>query len=102
MGLGRKGEEDRKLVSHKSVLVNDAVVNIPSYTVRTGDIVSIRQKARQQLRIQSALALAEQKISCDWVTVEAAQYKGTLNRAPGVDDFASIYNVNLVVEFYSK
>lgn len=102
MGFASTRAEARQLVSHKAILVNDKVVNIPSFLVEVGDIVSIRAKAKNQGRIQAALALSEQRTATDWMVVEAGHYKGSLNRYPNLEDLSSLFNVNLVVELYSK
>ncbi|CEK09467.1 30S ribosomal protein S4 [Legionella hackeliae] len=102
MGFASTRAEARQLVAHKAVLVNDGVVNIPSYLVKPGDVVSIRQKAKGQGRIQAAVALSEQRASCDWLTVDASTFKGTFTSSPTLNDLSSYYNVNLVVELYSK
>ena len=67
MGFGSTRAEARQLVSHKSILVNGSVVNVPSYQISEGDVVSIREKAKEQLRIKSALELAAQRSDIDWV-----------------------------------
>jgi small subunit ribosomal protein S4 len=68
MGFGSTRAESRQLVSHKAILVNGNVVNIPSYQVEAGDTISIREKAKTQLRIQGALALSANR-AVDWVDV---------------------------------
>lgn len=102
MGFACTRAEARQLVTHKAVLVNDQVVNIPSYLVKPSDVISIRQKARGQGRIQAAVALSEQRAPCDWLTVDSNALKGTFTAAPTLNDLAAYYNVNLVVELYSK
>jgi small subunit ribosomal protein S4 len=102
MGFASTRAEARQLVSHKAVLVNEQVVNIPSYLVKPGDVLAIRQRARGQGRIQAAIALSEQHAACDWLTVEASSFKGTFATAPTLNDVSQLYNVNLVVELYSK
>lgn len=102
MGFASTRAEARQLVAHKAILVNDKVVNIPSFLVEVGDVVSIRAKAKSQGRIQAALALSEQRTASDWVQVEGGQHKGQLNRYPSLEDLSSLFNVNLVVELYSK
>jgi small subunit ribosomal protein S4 len=102
MGFASTRAEARQLVAHKAILVNDSVVNVPSYLVNPGDIVSVRQKAKSQGRVQAALALSEQRAPCDWITVDSASFKGTFSTAPTLTDLSSDYNVNLVVELYSK
>ncbi|HAU1152842.1 TPA: 30S ribosomal protein S4 [Legionella pneumophila] len=102
MGFASTRAEARQLVAHKAILVNDKVVNVPSFLVNPGDTVSVRQKAKNQGRIQAALALSEQRAPCDWITVDTASFKGTFSTAPTLMDLSSDYNVNLVVELYSK
>lgn len=102
MGFASTRAEARQLVAHKAIMVNDEVVNIASYLVSVGDVVSVRSKAKAQGRIQAALALSEQRPSNDWLLIEAANYKGSFSRYPSLDDLSSEFNVNLVVELYSK
>lgn len=102
MGFASTRAEARQLVSHKAILVNDQVVNIPSYLVKPGDVVSIRQKAKEQGRIKAAIALSEQRAPCDWLSIDAALLKGTFTNPPTLNDLSASYNVNLVVELYSK
>lgn len=102
MGFASTRAEARQLVAHKAILVNEQVVNIASYLVKPGDVVSVRQKAKKQGRIQAAAALSEQRASCDWLTVDMGAFKGTFATLPTLNDLSADYNVNLVVEFYSK
>jgi small subunit ribosomal protein S4 len=102
MGFASTRAEARQLVAHKAILVNDKIVNVPSYLVSPGDVITVRQKAKGQGRIQAALALSEQRAPCDWITVDASAFKGTFSTAPTLTDLSSDYNVNLVVELYSK
>lgn len=102
MGFASTRAEARQLVAHKAIMVNDKVVNIASYLVSVGDVVSVRSKAKGQGRIQAALALSEQRSASDWLLIEAANYKGSFSRYPSLEDLSSEFNVNLVVELYSK
>jgi small subunit ribosomal protein S4 len=102
LGFACTRAEARQLVSHKAILVNDIAVNIPSYLIQVGDVITVRSKAKAQGRIQAALALSEQRVPSDWLMVDAANYKGSLSRYPVLDDLSSEFNVNLVVELYSK
>lgn len=102
MGFASTRAEARQLVTHKAILVNDKVVNIPSLLVNPGDTISVRERAKTQGRIQAATALSEQRAPCDWITVDTASFKGTFTTAPKLSDLSSFYNVNLVVELYSK
>jgi small subunit ribosomal protein S4 len=101
MGFGSTRAESRQLVSHKSILVNGSTVNIPSYQVKADDVISIREKAKNQLRIKSALDLAAQR-DVEWVEVSAAKLEGTLKRVPDREDLPAEINENLIVELYSK
>jgi len=102
MGFASTRSEARQLVAHKAVVVNEQVVNIASYLVKSGDVISIRQKAKAQGRVQAAIALSEQRASCDWLTVDSTAVKGTFTTVPTLNDLSADFNVNLVVEFYSK
>jgi len=101
MGFGSTRAESRQLVSHKSILVNGSTVNIPSYQVKADDVISIREKAKNQLRIKSALDLAAQR-DVEWVEVSAAKLEGTFKRVPDREDLPAEINENLIVELYSK
>ncbi len=102
IGFGATRAEARQLVSHKSILVNGAVVNIPSYQVKAGDIVSLREKAKKQLRVQSAMALAAQRGEPEWIEVNSEKLEATFKSAPDRQDLSSEINENLIVELYSK
>jgi small subunit ribosomal protein S4 len=102
MGFGATRSESRQLVSHKAVLVNGKVVNVPSYSVKPGDVVAIREKSRNQLRIQQALALAGQRGDLEWVEVNASKMEGVFKHYPDRGELSSDINENLIVELYSK
>ena len=102
MGFGSTRAESRQLVSHKSIMVNGAVVNIPSYQVKAGDVVSVREKAKKQLRVQSALALASHRGDYEWVEVNSEKLEGIFKTVPDRQDLSSEINENLIVELYSR
>ncbi|MEQ8407669.1 MAG: 30S ribosomal protein S4 [Gammaproteobacteria bacterium] len=102
MGFGSTRAESRQLVSHKAITVNGEVVNVPSYQIAAGDVVAIRQKAKEQLRIKSALDLASQRSPIDWVSVDQSKLEGQFTRIPERTDLAQEINENLIVELYSK
>jgi small subunit ribosomal protein S4 len=102
MGFGSTRAEARQLVSHRAVMVNDQVVNIASYQVKPDDVVSIREKSRNQLRIQNALQLAQSVGLADWVDVDANKLSGIFKRVPDRGDLPADINESLVVELYSK
>jgi small subunit ribosomal protein S4 len=102
MGFAATRAEARQLVSHKAIVVNDIVVNIPSYQVAAGDKIEIREKAKAQSRIKSALDIATQVGLPDWVEVDEKKLAGVLRNLPGREDILPDINENLVVELYSK
>jgi len=102
MGFGSTRAEARQLVSHKGILVNGAVVNVASYQVKAGDIVALREKAKKQLRVQSALALAAQRGESEWIEFNSDKMEGVFKSAPERQDLSSEINENLIVELYSK
>ena len=102
IGFGSTRAEARQLVGHKAVLVNGEAVNIPSYQVKPGDVVSLREKAKKQLRIQSAMTLAEQRGDCGWIDVNASKFEGVFKSMPERTDLPAEINENLIVELYSK
>ena len=102
MGYASTRAEARQLVSHKSIEVNGKVVNIPSAQLKAGDSVIIREKAKKQLRIQSAIEIAGQVGLPDWVNVDTKKMVGVLTSLPDREDILPDINENLVVELYSK
>ncbi len=102
MGFGATRAESRQLVSHKAIMVNDRVVNIPSYQVSPGDVVSVREKSKKQLRIAGSLELAANRGSVEWVDVDRVKMTGTFRSVPDRADLQSDINENLIVELYSK
>ena len=102
MGFASTRAEARQLVSHKALTVNGQVVNIPSFQVKAGDIVAVREKAKKQVRIQEAMGLATQIGLPSWVAVDASKLEGTFKNVPDRAELYSDINEQLVVEFYSK
>ncbi|MBT3066543.1 30S ribosomal protein S4 [Rhodoferax sp. U11-2br] len=102
MGFGSTRAEARQLVSHKAVLVNGKPVNIPSYMVKVGDVLSIREKSAKQNRIVEALQLAQQVGMPAWVDVNADKAQGIFKAIPDRDQFAADVNESLIVELYSR
>jgi len=102
IGFGSTRSEARQLVAHKAVTVNGQVVNIPSYQVRAGDVVALREKARKQLRVQSAMALAAQRGEPEWIEVNNEKLEAVFKAAPDRQDLSAEINENLIVELYSK
>ncbi|HUL12854.1 MAG TPA: 30S ribosomal protein S4 [Methylococcaceae bacterium] len=102
MGFAATRAEARQLVSHKGVLINNKVLNVPSYQVRSGDVVSIREKAKNQQRIKDALQVSEQYGFPSWVDVDPQEMRGTFKSTPDRSELGTELNEQLVVELYSK
>lgn len=102
MGFASTRAEARQLVSHKAIVVNGQVVNIPSFQVKPEDVVSIREKAKKQARIAAALELADQREKPTWVEVDTKEMQGTFKRLPERSDLSADINEQLIVELYSK
>ena len=102
MGFGSTRAESRQLVAHNSILVNGAKVNIASFSVSAGDVISLRERAKKQFRVKSALQLAAQRSESSWVNVNSEKMEGTFVRNPDREDLPSEINENLIVELYSK
>ena len=118
MGFASTRAEARQLVSHRAIEVVvqrkrkegdktitvdiTTIVDIASFNLEPGNVVKIREKAKSQLRIKAAMELAQQRSETDWIEVEEKTMQGTYKRMPELDDLPAEYNVNLVVELYSK
>lgn len=102
MGFASTRSEARQLVSHKAILVNGKVVNIPSFNVKAEDVVAVREKAKKQARIVAALELADQREKPTWLEVDNSKMEGTFKRSPERTDLPAEINEQLIVELYSK
>jgi len=102
IGFGSTRSESRQLVSHKSILVNGEVVNIASYQVQEGDVISVREKAKEQLRIKSALDLAATRAPAEWIDVNVSKLEGQFKQKPDRSELPAEINESLIVELYSK
>jgi small subunit ribosomal protein S4 len=102
MGFASTRAEARQLVSHKAMLVNGQSVNIPSYLIKVGDVVSVREKSKKQVRVAEALQLAAQVGFPAWVETNADKTEATFKKVPDRDEFAADINESLIVELYSR
>ena len=102
MGFGSTRAEARQLVSHKAMTVNGKSVNIPSYMVKTGDVISVRDKSKKQNRVVEALQLAQQVGMPAWVDVSVDKAEGVFKSMPDRDQFGADINESLIVELYSR
>jgi len=102
MGFGSTRAEARQLVSHKSIAVNGEVVNIASFLVKVGDTITVREKAKKQLRVTDSLKLAESIGMPGWVQVDATKLEGVFKKTPDRDEFGADIKEALIVELYSR
>ena len=102
MGFGSTRAEARQVVGHKAIEVNGKPVNIPSVQIKPGDVISVREKSRTQLRIKDAVSLAEQAGFPSWVEVDSAKLSGKFKSLPDRTEIAQDVNESLVIELYSR
>jgi small subunit ribosomal protein S4 len=102
MGFGSTRAEARQMVSHKAITVNGKPVNIPSYMVKAGDVLAVREKSKKQNRVVEALQLAQQVGFPSWVDVNTEKAEGVSKSMPDRDQFAVDVNESLIVELYSR
>ncbi len=102
MGFSASRSESRQLVRHNGISINGNRVNIPSYQVQPSDTVTINEKSRNQLRIKSAIELAQQRGMSDWIDVDAKKMEGVYKSRPERGELPADINEHLIVELYSK
>ena len=102
MGFASTRAEARQLVGHRGIVVDGAVLDIPSALVKPGQSVAVRDKAKKQLRVIDALKLAEGNGFPSWVQVDASKMEGVFKKAPDRDEFGSDINESLIIELYSR
>ncbi len=103
MGYAVTRAQARQMVSHKGIVVNGRVVNIPSFQVSPDDIVGVREKAQKQLRVKEAITLSQElDLVPHWIEVDGDKMEGKLKALPDRADLPPEINENLIVELYSK
>jgi len=102
MGFGSTRAEARQLVNHRAVELNGHTADIASMLVKAGDVISIREKAKSQLRIRESLDLATGQGLPQWVEVDTSKLSGTFKQVPDRADVARDINESMVVELYSR
>jgi small subunit ribosomal protein S4 len=103
MGFAVTRAQARQMVSHKGIMVNGQTVNIPSYRVKPEDVVAVRDKAKNQLRVKEAVALSqEMDLVPAWMEVDSKKLEGVFRSYPDRDQLSPDINENLIVELYSK
>jgi len=103
MGFAVTRAQARQMVSHKSISVNGALVNIPSYQVQPGDLIAVREKAKNQLRVKESVTLSQElDLVPGWMEVDPTKLEGEFKAHPDRDDLPPDINEHLIVELYSK
>lgn len=102
MGFAPTRRASRLLVKHNHVLVNGKRVNVPSYLVKTGDEISIRERSKKIQAIQEALEARERHGWDGWLEVDSKNYKGVFKEIPDVHDLQLPIEEQLIVEYYSR
>jgi small subunit ribosomal protein S4 len=102
LGFATSRAEARQLVRHGHFRVNERKVDVPSFLVKRGDVVTVRERSRKVSRIQEALELAQRRGVPDWLEVKPESFAGTVKAFPARADLTMPINEKLVVELYSK
>ncbi len=102
MGFARTRREARQVVGHKHVLVNGQRINIPSYLVKAGDVVEIREGSKSMKRFRDIAEATEGRLTPEWVDVDKENYKGTVTTLPKAEQIDVPVDVMMIVELYSK
>src|SRR5210317_163320 len=102
MGFAASRSEARQMVRHNAIAVNGVRTNIPSFVLKSDDVVSVLEKAKNQARVQGAIAAAEERGFSPWIDVESKKLEGVFKRVPDRGDLPPEINEHLIVELYSK
>ena len=102
MGFGRTRKETRQIVDHKHVLVNGKQINIPSYQVKPGDVIEIKEKYKSAQRYKDILEVTGGRLIPAWLDVDQENLRGTVKEYPTRDEIDVPVNEMLIVELYSK
>ena len=102
MGFARTRKEARQVVDHKHVLVNGKVINIPSYLIKAGDVISLSDKAKELQRYKDVLEVTGARLVPEWLDVDQDALKGTVKNLPSREMIDVPVNEMLIVELYSK
>jgi small subunit ribosomal protein S4 len=102
VGFASSRRDARQLVSHCHITVNGRLVNVPSYAVRVGDVIAIKDSSKEVDRIKNALDAGEQKVIAPWLSVDKEQMTAKVLAQPGRDDIDQTIQEQLIVEFYSR
>ena len=102
LGLSPTRRASRQLVSHKHILVNDKVVNIPSYILSEGDVIQVRDKSKKNPMFQESMRRIQGDNPSDWLILDKSKLKGVFSQKPERSQIIEPINEQLVVELYSK
>ena len=102
MGFGRTRRETRQIVDHKHILVNGKCVNIPSYLVKAGDVIEVKEKAKSSQRYKDVLEVTAGRLIPAWLDVDQENLRGTVKDLPTREEIDVPVNEMLIVELYSK
>ena len=102
MGFARTRREARQVVGHKHVLVNGKQVNIPSYLIKAGDVIEIREKSKSLQRYKDISEVTAGRLTPEWIEVDLEAFKGTVKNLPTREMIDVPVNEMLIVELYSK
>ena len=102
MGFARTRREARQIVGHKHVLVNGKCVNIPSYLIKAGDVIEIREKSKSLQRYKDIVEITAGRLVPEWMDVDLEALKGTVTQIPTRAEIDVPVNEVLIVELYSK
>jgi small subunit ribosomal protein S4 len=102
MGFARTRREARQIVGHKHVLVNGKCINIPSYLIKAGDVIEIREKSKSLQRYKDIVEVTGGRLTPEWMDVDIDALKGTIKQLPTREMIDVPVNEMLIVELYSK
>ena len=102
MGFARTRREARQIVGHKHVLVNGKCINIPSYLIKAGDVIEIREKSKSLQRYKDIVEVTGGRLTPEWMDVDIDALKGTVKNLPAREMIDVPVNEMLIVELYSK
>ena len=102
MGFARTRKEARQIVDHKFILVNGKQVNIPSYLVKAGDVIEIKEKNKGLQRMKDSVEVTGGRLVPEWLDVDAEKLQGTVKELPSREQIDVPVDEMLIVELYSK
>lgn len=102
LGFAASRKEARQIVGHNHILVNGVRVNIPSFNVKKGDVIEVKEPSRASVRILSAVESAKKRTVPGWLEADYSSFKGLVKDMPSRDEVSLAVEENMVVEFYSR